>query len=332
VWVRRGGREYNIAYAHGEKVSELEEVGTVGRSNTGTRLRFWPEPKYFDSPRFSIRQLTHLLRAKAVLCPGLKVSFREEASGEEQVWCYEDGLRDYLSQALTGSEIVPADPFIGNMEGTNEAASWAVAWLPEQGELVTESYVNLIPTVQGGTHVNGLRTGLTEALREFCEFRNLLPRGVKLAPEDVWGRLAYILSVKLIDPQFSGQTKERLSSRECAAFVSGVVKDAFSLWLNQHVAEGERIAELAIGAAQARLKAGRVVTRKKVTQGPALPGKLSDCTSTDPERSELFLVEGDSAGGSAKQARDREFQAILPLRGKILNTWEVEPAEVLGSH
>jgi len=331
VWVKRGGHEYNMAFAGGDKVSELEEVGTVGRSNTGTRLRFWPEPKYFDSPRFSIRQLTHLLRAKAVLCPGLKVSFREEASGEEQVWCYEDGLRDYLSQALTGSEIVPADPFIGNMEGTNEAASWAVAWLPEQGELVTESYVNLIPTVQGGTHVNGLRTGLTEAMREFCEFRNLLPRGVKLTPDDVWGRLSYILSVKLLDPQFSGQTKERLSSRECAAFVSGVVKDAFSLWLNQHVVEAERIAEIAIGAAQARLRAGRKVTRKKVTQGPALPGKLADCTSTDPERSELFLVEGDSAGGSAKQARDREFQAIMPLRGKILNTWEVDPAEVLGS-
>jgi len=331
VWVKRGGHEYNMAFAGGDKVSELEEVGTVGRSNTGTRLRFWPEPKYFDSPRFSIRQLTHLLRAKAVLCPGLKVSFREEASGEEQVWCYEDGLRDYLSQALTGSEIVPADPFIGNMEGTNEAASWAVAWLPEQGELVTESYVNLIPTVQGGTHVNGLRTGLTEAVREFCEFRNLLPRGVKLTPDDVWGRLSYILSVKLLDPQFSGQTKERLSSRECAAFVSGVVKDAFSLWLNQHVVEAERIAEIAIGAAQARLRAGRKVTRKKVTQGPALPGKLADCTSTDPERSELFLVEGDSAGGSAKQARDREFQAIMPLRGKILNTWEVDPAEVLGS-
>ena len=331
VWVRRGGREYNMAFAHGDKVSELEEVGTVPRGRTGTRLRFWPDPRYFDSPRFAARPLIHLLQAKAVLCPGLTVRFRDEASGEAQVWCYEEGLRAYLVQTLGGVELVPAEPFVGDMEGKSEGASWALAWLPEGGEPVAESYVNLIPTVQGGTHVNGLRSGLTEAVREFCEFRNLLPRGVKLAPEDVWGRLAYILSVKLIDPQFSGQTKERLSSRECAAFVSGVVKDAFSLWLNQHVAEGERIAELAIGAAQARLKAGRVVTRKKVTQGPALPGKLSDCTSTDPERSELFLVEGDSAGGSAKQARDREFQAILPLRGKILNTWEVEPAEVLGS-
>jgi len=331
VWVRRGGREYNMAFAHGDKVSELEEVGTVPKGRTGTRLRFWPDPKYFDSPRFATRPLIHLLQAKAVLCPGLSVRFRDEATGEQQEWCYEDGLRAYLIQALGGVETVPAEPFVGDMEGKSEAASWALAWLPEAGEPVAESYVNLIPTVQGGTHVNGLRSGLTEAVREFCEFRNLLPRGVKLAPEDVWGRLAYILSVKLIDPQFSGQTKERLSSRECAAFVSGVVKDAFSLWLNQHVAEGERIAELAIGAAQARLKAGRIVTRKKVTQGPALPGKLADCTSTDPERSELFLVEGDSAGGSAKQARDREFQAILPLRGKILNTWEVEPTEVLGS-
>ncbi len=331
VWVRRGGHEYNMAFANGDKVSDLEEVGTVPRNRTGTRLRFWPDPKYFDSPRFASKPLIHLLRAKAVLCPGLTVRFRDEAAGEEQEWCYEDGLKDYLTQAVGLAELVPAEPFVGDMEGKAEAASWALAWLPEGGEPVAEAYVNLIPTVQGGTHVNGLRTGLTEAVREFCEFRNLLPRGVKLAPEDVWSRLAYILSVKLIDPQFSGQTKERLSSRECAAFVSGVVKDAFSLWLNQHVGEGERIAELAIGAAQARLRAGRTVTRKKVTQGPALPGKLADCTSTDPERSELFLVEGDSAGGSAKQARDREFQAILPLRGKILNTWEVDPSEVLGS-
>lgn len=331
VWIRRGGKEHNMAFANGDKASDLETIGTVGRANTGTTLRFWPQESYFDSPRFSQRQLKHLLRAKAVLCPGLKVSFLDEASGDELVWCYQDGLKDYLAQSLDGLEMVPADPFIGNMEGTTEAASWALVWLPDGGDPVTESYVNLIPTVQGGTHVNGLRTGLTEAVREFCEFRNLLPRGVKLTPDDVWARCSYILSVKLLDPQFSGQTKERLSSRECAPFVSGVVKDAFSLWLNRHVAEAERIAEIAIGAAQARLRAGRKVTRKKVTQGPALPGKLADCTSTDPERSELFLVEGDSAGGSAKQARDREFQAIMPLRGKILNTWEVDPAEVLGS-
>jgi topoisomerase IV subunit B len=331
VWVRRNGREYSMAFAHGEKVSDLQAAGTVGRNNTGTTLRFWPDERYFDTPKFSVRQLTHLLRAKAVLCPGLTVSFRDEASGEEQRWSYEDGLKDYLAQSLAGIETLPVTPFVGDLTGTNEAASWALVWLPEGGEPVTESYVNLIPTVQGGTHVNGLRTGLTEALREFCEFRNLLPRGVRLTPEDIWTGVSYVLSVKLIDPQFSGQTKERLSSRECAAFVSGVIKDAFSLWLNQHVAEAEQIAELAIGVAQARLRAGRKVVRKKVTQGPALPGKLADCTSTDPERSELFLVEGDSAGGSAKQARDRELQAVMPLRGKILNTWEVDPAEVLGS-
>ncbi len=331
VWVRRGGREYNMAFANGDKSSELEEVGTVPRGRTGTRLRFWPDAKYFDTPKFATRPLVHLLQAKAVLCPGLRMRFRDEAAGEILEWCYQDGLKDYLMQTLGGCETVPAEPFVGDMEGKTEAASWALAWLPEGGDPVAESYVNLIPTVQGGTHVNGLRSGLTEAVREFCEFRKLLPRGVKLAPEDVWGRLSYILSVKLIDPQFSGQTKERLSSRECAAFLSGVVKDAFSLWLHQHVGEGERIAELAIGAAQARLRAGRTVVRKKITQGPALPGKLADCTSTDPDRSELFLVEGDSAGGSAKQARDREFQAILPLRGKILNTWEVEPTEVLSS-
>jgi topoisomerase-4 subunit B len=331
VWIKRGGKEYNMAFANGEKRTDLEEVGSVGRANTGTRLHFWPDPKYFDSPKFSVRQLTHLLRAKAVLCPGLEVRFRDEASGEEHIWCYQDGLKDYLQQSLAELPTVPSPPFVGSMESDNEAAAWAVTWLSEEGDPITESYVNLIPTVQGGTHVNGLRTGLTEAVREFCEFRNLLPRGVKLAPEDVWARASWILSVKLVEPQFSGQTKERLSSRECAAFVSGVVKDAFSLWLNEHVADAERIAEIAIAGAQARLRAGRKVTRKKVTQGPALPGKLADCTSTDPERSELFLVEGDSAGGSAKQARDREFQAIMPLRGKILNTWEVDPAEVLGS-
>ncbi len=331
VWVKRDGGEYNIAFANGEKVSDLEKVGEVGRRNTGTRVRFWPDARFFDSPKFNLRQLKHVLRAKAVLCPGLEVRFRDEKSGEEARWQYQDGLKDYLLEAVQAWERVPAEPFTGSMTGRDEAADWAVVWLPEGGEPVTESYVNLIPTPQGGTHVNGLRAGLTEAVREFCEFRNLLPRGVRIAPEDVWSRVSYVLSVKLADPQFSGQTKERLSSRECAAFVSGVVKDAFSLWLNQHTADGERIAGLAISAAQSRLRAGRKVARKKVTQGPALPGKLADCTSDDVARTELFLVEGDSAGGSAKQARDKEFQAIMPLRGKILNTWEVDSAEVLAS-
>ena len=331
IWVKRGGKEYNMAFADGEKVSDLKVIGKVGKQNTGTRLRFWPNPKYFDTPKFSLRQLLHVLRAKAVLCPGLKVNFHDEASGDTHGWYYEDGLRDYLVDALGDTPTVPNPPFTGSFAGGSEAADWALTWLPEGGEAVTESYVNLIPTALGGTHVNGLRTGLTEAIREFCEFRNLLPRGVKLTPDDVWGQISYVLSVKLADPQFSGQTKERLSSRECAAFVSGVVKDAFSLWLNQHTDVGEQLAELAINAAQTRARAGRKVARKKVTHGPALPGKLADCTAVDPERTELFLVEGDSAGGSAKQARDREFQAIMPLRGKILNTWEVDALDVLAS-
>ena len=275
-------------------------------------------------------RLKHVLRAKAVLCPGLQVSFHDEASDEKLEWYYEDGLRDYLAGELGDTPILPEEPFIGRMEGNSETAEWALVWLPEGGEPVAESYVNLIPTAQGGTHVNGLRMGLTEAVREFCEFRNLLPRGVKLSPEDVWDKCSYILSVKLVDPQFSGQTKERLSSRECAAFVSGVVKDAFGLWLNHHTEMGERIAWLAIDNAQSRQRAGKKVVRKKITTGPALPGKLADCTSTDSERCELFLVEGDSAGGSAKQARDRIFQAIMPLRGKILNTWEVDSVRGAG--
>ncbi len=331
VWVKRGGQEYNIAFASGKKVSDLEVVGKVGKQNTGTRVRFWPDEKFFDSNKISVTKLKHVLRAKAVLCPGLLVSFYDEKSGEQEEWCYEDGLSDYLSGALEGFSLLPEELFVGGTAAEHEAADWAVVWLPEGGELITESYVNLIPTAQGGTHVNGLRTGLTDAIREFCEFRNLMPRGVKLAPDDVWDKCAYVLSVKLEDPQFSGQTKERLSSRECAPFISGVVKDAFSLWLNQHTEAGEQIAMLAISNAQSRMRAGKKVIRKKVTSGPALPGKLADCSTQDPERSELFLVEGDSAGGSAKQARNREFQAIMPLRGKILNTWEVDPTEVLGS-
>ena len=331
VWVRRDGKEYHIAFAGGELVTPLAVVGTVGKRNTGTTLRFWPDPGYFDSPRFSVSRLKHVLRAKAVLCPGLRITFRDETTGEEAEWCYRDGLCDYLLEAVGDVPRLPETPFTGRMEGETEAAEWALLWLPEGGEVVAESYVNLIPTAQGGTHVNGLRTGLTEAVREFCEFRNLLPRGVRLAPDDVWDRLSYILSVKLADPQFSGQTKERLSSREAAPFVSGVVKDAFSLWLNQHVGQGEQIAQMAIANAQRRQRAGKKVVRKKVTSGPALPGKLADCASQDLSRTELFLVEGDSAGGSAKQARDREFQAIMPLRGKILNTWEVESDQVLAS-
>ena len=331
VWVRRGGQEYNMSFAGGEKRSDLEVVGKVGRANTGTTIRFWPDETYFDSPRLSLPRLKHLLRAKAVLCPGLRVRLSVEASGEREEWLYEGGLSDYLSESLGDSERIPALPFTGSARSEKEAADWALVWAPGAGNPVAESYVNLIPTPQGGTHVNGLRAGLTEAVREFCEFRSLLPRGLRITPDDVWESVAFVLSVKMEDPQFSGQTKERLSSRECAPFLSGVVKDALALWLNQHPEAGEAIAQLAIDNAQRRAKASRKVVRKRVVSGPALPGKLADCTSQDPDRTELFLVEGDSAGGSAKQARDREFQAVMPLRGKILNTWEVDPAEVLGS-
>jgi len=318
-----------MAFAHGDRASDLEVIGSVPKKKTGTTLRFWPDPKYFDTPKILVSKLKHLLRAKAVLCAGLTVRLTEEG-GETSEWYYEDGLSDYLRGELQGAEALPSDLFVKHFARDTDALDVALAWLPE-GELVQESYVNLIPTAQGGTHVNGLRSGLTNAIREFCDLRNLLPRGVKLAPEDVWERLAFVLSVKLQDAQFAGQTKERLSSRQAAGIVEGVVHDAFSLWLNQHVDLGEKIAQLAIERASARLKAAKQVVRKKITQGPALPGKLADCAATDLTRTELFLVEGDSAGGSAKQARDKDFQAILPLRGKILNTWEVESGAVLAS-
>jgi topoisomerase-4 subunit B len=331
VWVKRGGQEYNMSFRGGEKHADLEVVGKVGKANTGTTIRFWPDVRYFDSGNFSLPRLRHLLRAKAVLCPGLTVVLAVEATGEREEWVYTGGLADYLEEEIGDGERLPDAPITGAAEGAHESAEWALLWLPENGGQIAESYVNLIPTGQGGTHVTGLRAGLTEALREFCEFRNLLPRGVRLTPDDVWAPVNYVLSVKMEDPQFSGQTKERLSSRSCAAFLSGVVKDSLALWLNTHPDAGESIAGLAIANAQRRLKANRKVVRKRVVSGPALPGKLVDCTLQDLDQTELFLVEGDSAGGSAKQARDRTFQAIMPLRGKILNTWEVEPTEVLGS-
>ncbi|OCR24344.1 DNA topoisomerase IV subunit B [Pseudomonas syringae] len=331
VRVKRDGNEYEMTFADGYKASELAVVGTVGKRNTGTSVYFAPDPKYFDTPKFSVSRLKHVLKAKAVLCPGLLVSFEDKASGEKVEWHYEDGLRSYLQDSVSDFLRLPDEPFCGSFAGNKEAIDWALLWLPEGGDSVQESYVNLIPTQQGGTHVNGLRQGLLDAMRDFCEYRNLLPRGVKLAPEDVWERIAFVLSMKMQEPQFSGQTKERLSSREAAAFVSGVVKDAFSLWLNANSELGVQLAELAINNAGRRLKASKKVERKRITQGPALPGKLADCAGQDPMRSELFLVEGDSAGGSAKQARDKEFQAILPLRGKILNTWEVDGGEVLAS-
>ncbi|MBL0164115.1 MAG: DNA topoisomerase IV subunit B [Xanthomonadales bacterium] len=330
VSIRRDGEIHRMEFKDGDRQSLLEVIGTVGKKNTGTTLRFWPDPKYFDSAKISLPRLKHVLRAKAVLCAGLAVSLKDEASGEEINWLYQDGLRDYLRSMIGDAERLPAELFIGAQKREKSAVDFAIAWLPE-GELTQESYVNLIPTAQGGTHANGLRTGLTEALREFCDFRNLLPRGVKLAPEDVWDRLCFVLSLRMQEPQFSGQTKERLSSRDAAGIVQSAAHDGFSLYLNQHVEIGEKIAQLAIERAALRLKAEKQIVRKKITQGPALPGKLADCASSDLSRTELFLVEGDSAGGSARQARDKDFQAILPLRGKILNTWEVESGSVLAS-
>ena len=331
VEIRRGGKRYAMAFEHGDKVTELTVIGAVGKRNTGTMVCFRPDARYFDTPKWSLPRLLHVLRAKAVLCPGLTVSLTNELSAETTTWCYQEGLGEYLLQAIAARAAVPPVPFAGAFKRHHEAVDWALLWLTERGEAPQESYVNLIPTVQGGTHVNGLRAGLTEALREFCELRQLLPRGIKLAPEDVWDRVAFVLSVKLAEPQFSGQTKERLSSRDCAALVSGAVKDAFSLWLHEHAETGEAIAQLAIQNALNRARTSRRVARKKLLSGPTLPGKLADCVRQDSARTELFLVEGDSAGGSAKQARDREFQAIMPLRGKILNTWEISHAEVLAS-
>ena len=331
IQVKRNGEVYKIAFENGAKVEELEVIGTCGRRTTGTTVHFKPNPKYFDSKNFSVSRLRHLLRAKAVLCSGLEIKFVDKVNNTEDVWCYQDGLSDYLTEAVNGFETLPEKPFVGEFKGSTEAVSWALLWLPEGGELIAESYVNLIPTVQGGTHVNGLRQGLLNAMTEYCEFRNKLPRGVKLTADDIWDRCAYILSLKMQDAQFAGQTKERLSSRQSAVFVAGVLKDAFSLWLNQNVQDADRLAEMAISSAQRRLNVAKKVVRKKLVSGPALPGKLADCASQNLEKTELFLVEGDSAGGSAKQARDREYQAILPLRGKILNTWEVASDQVLGS-
>lgn len=332
VSIKRDGKEYTMAYADGHKASELEQVQMVGKRNTGTSVQFWPDPQFFDTVRFHLPSLKRLLRAKAVLCPGLTLTFTDHNSDQnDAVWCYQSGLADYLGDEVGEVEVVPALPFEGEQVLDGGEASWAVTWSVEGDESLTESYVNLIPTPQGGSHVSGFRSGLTEAVREFCEFHDLLPRGVRLAPEDVWSRCCYVLSVRMLDPQFTGQTKERLSSRDITSKVMMVAKDAFSLWLNHHTEEGKQIAALAISSAQIRLKSSKRVERKKIASGPALPGKLVDCTSQDLEKTELFLVEGDSAGGSAKQARNRVFQAVMPLRGKILNTWEVASTEVLAS-
>ena len=333
VEVKREGQVVRQRFEAGDPVTQLEQVDSVGKRNTGTKLLFKPDSKYFDTANLSIPRLRHVLKAKAILCPGLSVTLtnlNDSSQDNKETWHFNEGISGYLRENVNG-ECVPPSPFVYSAKSENEEVDWALLWDLSEEELITESYVNLIPTPQGGTHVNGLRTGLTEALREFCDFRQLVPKGVKLTPDDVWERCAYVLSAKLTEPQFSGQTKERLSSRECAVFVSGVAKDAFSLWLNEHPQHGEEIAKWSIERAQKRMATNKKVARKRFASGPALPGKLADCMSQDPSQSELFLVEGDSAGGSAKQARDREFQAVLPLRGKILNTWEVGTADVLAS-
>jgi len=331
VWVKRDGQVHHMSFAKGERASKLKVIGKVDKNETGTTVKFWPEAKYFDFPKILSKPLKHLLQAKAVLCPGLTVTFLEKATNESFEWHYAGGLKSYLLEQLNEIQVLPVEPFEGTFEGNEEMATFAVIWTPLKSESLQESYVNLVPTIQGGTHVNGLRTGLLEAMREYCELHHLLPRGMKLAPDDIWEKINFVLSVKLLDPQFSGQTKERLASRECAAFVTGVVKDSFSLWLNQHIPMANSLAEFVIENAEKRLRSGKLILRKKITQGPALPGKLADCSVQDLKRTELFLVEGESAGGSAKQARDRQFQAVMPLKGKILNTWEVDSGEILSS-
>jgi topoisomerase-4 subunit B len=330
-WVRRGGKEYNLSFANGKPTSKLEVVRDVPKSRTGTTLRFWPDPKYFDTDKFAVASLKQVMRAKAVLCPNLKVSLTNEITGEKDTWLYTGGLHEYLAEQLGKGRWLPAETFYGKRDIEGGNIDWAFAWVLESNSRVAESYVNLIPTTEGGTHVNGLRVGTSDAVREFCEFRNLVPRGLKLIPEDVWDGVSFVLSMKMREPQFAGQTKEKLSSRESAGIVQGVIKDAFALWLNQHPDQGEKIAMMAIAKAQQRVKESQKVERKRTGTGATLPGKLADCVNQDPERGELFLVEGDSAGGSAKQARDRMFQAIMPLRGKILNTWESDSSEVLQS-
>ncbi|WP_457913637.1 DNA topoisomerase IV subunit B [Candidatus Gillettellia adelgis] len=331
VQVKRHGNIYGIAFENGNKVQDLKVTGTCSKRNTGTSVHFWPNEQFFDSPYFSVSNLSHLLKAKAVLCEGLEIFFIDKVHSIEYRWYYRSGLLDYLMESMKGFTTLPEVPFIGKSTSEKEAVDWAVLWLPDSGDLLTESYVNLIPTMQGGTHVNGLRQGLWHAMCMFCESRNILPRNIKLSAEDVWDRCAYVLSVKLQDPQFVGQTKKRLASYKCTAFVASIVKNAFILWLNQNVHMAEKLAALAICSAQCRLRKTKKIVRKKSISGPALPGKLADCTSQDRNITELFLVEGDSAGGSAKQARDREYQAIMPLKGKILNTWEVSADEVLAS-
>ena len=333
VKVKRDGCIYELTYQKGEKTQNLTQIGTCAKKDTGTSVHFWPDEPYFDDPKFNVAVLKHLLKAKAVLCEGLTITFEDRVHNTNDTWTYSGNLQNYLVAQACERTIEPNPPFYGVVKTEDEELEWAVSWEMEGSgsHTISESFVNLIPTIDGGTHVNGFRTGLTNAIREFCDLHNLLPRNLKLTADDVWSRCSYVLSREMGEPQFAGQTKEKLSSRHIASIVEGIVSDRFSLWLNSNVDKATVIANLIIESAKERESTAKVVERKKVSRGPALPGKLVDCISTDPSRGELFIVEGDSAGGSARQARDSSYQAILPLRGKILNTWEVSANEALGS-
>lgn len=333
VKVKRDSKEFQIAFSNGDKISELKQIGEVGIRNTGTSITFKPNPEYFEDINVQIKSLKHLLKAKAVLCPGLTIEFiNEKKSNDKEKWFFEDGLKSYLIESSEGSEFILEESILCSKEGNAQELEFAINWSPKLPKnKLDETYVNLIPTAQGGSHLNGFKSGLLESLKEFCEYRNLLPKGLKINSDDIINNAVFIVSSKLQNPQFAGQTKERLDSKDHMSFVSSTTKDVLSIWLNTHTEEGEKIAELAIISAQTRAKVSNIVERKKTFKGPALPGKLSDCNSQDLNETELFLVEGDSAGGSAKQARERSFQAIMPLRGKILNTWDLESAEIIKS-
>ena len=333
VKVKRDSQEFKIDFSNGDKISELKKIGDVGLRNTGTSITFKPNPVYFEDINVQVKTLKHLLKAKAVLCPGLTIEFiNEKKSNDKEKWHFEDGLKSYLNESSEGSELILEDSIICAKEGSAQELEFAINWSPKPPKnKLDETYVNLIPTAQGGSHLNGFKSGLLESIKEFCEYRNLLPKGLKINADDIINNAIFIVSSKLQNPQFAGQTKERLDSKDHMSFVSSTTKDVLSIWLNTHTEEGEKIAELAIISAQTRAKVSNIVERKKTFKGPALPGKLSDCNSQDLNETELFLVEGDSAGGSAKQARERSFQAIMPLRGKILNTWDLESAEIIKS-
>ena len=332
VNIKRDSKEHEMRFSNGDKKNELKVVGDVGLRNTGTSIKFKPNPEYFESDKIKTNELKHLLKAKAVLCPGLTIYFHDESKKEKIKWFYEDGLKSYLEDQSDGIDLILSESIVSSNSSKDQEVEFVINWTskPYKNKL-DETYVNLIPTAQGGSHLNGFKSGLLDALKEFCEYRSLLPKGLKINADDVINNAIFVVSSKMKNPQFAGQTKERLDSKDHMTFVSGSAKDILSIWFNKHTEEGEKIAELAIISAQARVKASSTVERKKTFKGPALPGKLSDCNSEDLNKTELFLVEGDSAGGSAKQARERSFQAIMPLRGKILNTWDLESSEIIKS-